>query len=229
MRDEARARGVRLLGDLAIFVAHESADVWAHPDIFLLDAEGNSTVVSGVPPDYFSATGQLWGTPLYDWAALRRTGYAWWIARARRAFALHDAIRLDHFRGFEAYWEVPGDARRRLRATGRPDPARRSSRRSRQALGEAPILAEDLGQITPEVHALRRQFGFPGMRVLQFAFGGRRTQRAPAAQLRARQRRLHRHARQRHDARLVRVGAEARAEPSRCAICTRTRRMSSPR
>jgi 4-alpha-glucanotransferase len=168
----ARARGVRLLGDLAIFVAHESADVWAHPDIFLLDAEGKSRVVSGVPPDYFSPTGQLWGTPLYDWDVLRRTGYAWWIARARRAFALHDAIRLDHFRGFEAYWEVPADAETAAAGRWAPGPGAALFDAVRESLGDMPILAEDLGQITPAVHALRRRFGFPGMRVLQFAFGG---------------------------------------------------------
>ncbi len=168
----ARTRNVRLLGDLAIFVAHQSADVWAHPDIFLLDAKGKSTVVSGVPPDYFSSTGQLWGTPLYDWEALRRTRYAWWIARARRAFALHDAIRLDHFRGFEAYWEVPGGAETAAEGRWAPGPGAALFEAIQTVLGEAQILAEDLGLITPEVHALRRQFGFPGMRVLQFAFDG---------------------------------------------------------
>jgi 4-alpha-glucanotransferase len=172
IRSGARTRNVRMLGDLAIFVAHQSADVWAHPDIFLLDAEGNSTVVSGVPPDYFSSTGQLWGTPLYDWAALRRTRYSWWIARARRAFALHDAIRLDHFRGFEAYWEVPGDAETAAEGRWAPGPGAAFFEAMQDDLGGPPILAEDLGQITPEVHALRRRFGFPGMRVLQFGFGG---------------------------------------------------------
>ena len=172
LRDEARARGVRILGDLAIFVAQESADVWAHPEIFLLDGKGKPKVVSGVPPDYFSATGQLWGTPLYDWAALQRSGYAWWIARARRAFALHDAIRLDHFRGFEAYWEVPAAALTAAEGHWATGPGAALFDAIQEALGEAPILAEDLGDITPEVHALRRRFGFPGMRMLQFAFGG---------------------------------------------------------
>ncbi len=172
LRGEARARSVRILGDLAIFVAHNSADVWAHPQQFLLDAEGKSSVVSGVPPDYFSPSGQLWGTPLFNWEALRRSGYDWWIARVRRAFAMYDAIRLDHFRGFEAFWEVPGEALTAAAGRWTPGPGAALFEALHEALGDLPIVAEDLGVITPEVHALRRRFGFPGMRVLQFAFGG---------------------------------------------------------
>jgi 4-alpha-glucanotransferase len=168
----ANARGVRIVGDLPIFVAHDSADAWAHPDLFFLDAQGLPAVVAGVPPDYFSATGQYWGNPLYRWEAMAEDRYAWWTARFRNAFRLYDVVRLDHFRGFAAYWEVPVNAEQTA-ANGRwvSGPGRALFEAVRDALGELPIIAEDLGLITPDVVALREGMEFPGMRVLQFAFG----------------------------------------------------------
>ena len=180
----ARARGVRLIGDLPIFVSPDSADVWANPHLFLLDEPAPAPVVAGVPPDYFSATGQLWGNPLYDWEAMRRTGFRWWVDRMRALLAQVDLVRLDHFRGFEAAWDVPAGA-----ADGRRGPlgprarARSCSGPPASELGGLPLIAEDLGLITPDVRQLRDEFGLPGMRVLQFAFGGDRRQPVPAAQL----------------------------------------------
>ena len=172
VREQAHARGIQIMGDIPIFVAHDSADVWAHPELFHLAADGRPSFVAGVPPDYFSATGQLWGNPLYRWDALARSGYAWWIDRFRAVLALVDLVRLDHFRGFEAYWEVPGDAPTAVDGQWVKGPGRApSSRRCSGAFGTLPIVAEDLGVITPEVEALRDRFGFPGMAILQFAFG----------------------------------------------------------
>jgi 4-alpha-glucanotransferase len=171
VRRQARERGIRIMGDIPIFVAHDSADVWAHPEIFHLGADGRPSFQAGVPPDYFSATGQLWGNPLYRWDALARTGYAWWIDRFRAVLALVDLVRLDHFRGFEAYWEVPGDAETAIAGRWVKGPGAALFEALRDALGELPIVAENLGVITPEVEALREGFGFPGMAVLQFAFG----------------------------------------------------------
>jgi 4-alpha-glucanotransferase len=167
----ANDRDIRLMGDVPIFVASDSADVWANPGLFLLDAERRPRVVAGVPPDYFSSTGQLWGNPLYNWEALKRTGYAWWVDRLRATLAQVDVVRLDHFRGFEAYWEVP--ASHTTAAEGRwvKGPGADLFQALRRALGGLPFIAEDLGLITPEVRALREQVGLPGMRVLQFAFG----------------------------------------------------------
>ncbi len=164
-------RGIRLMGDVPIYVAHDSADVWQHPGEFQLDPKGRPTVVAGVPPDYFSATGQLWGNPIYCWDKMQREGFPWWIERLRSSFATFDLIRLDHFRGFEAYWEVPaGDATaehgRWVKAPGEALFAA-----AKEALGDLPIVAENLGVITPEVEALRAKFSFPGMAVLQFGFG----------------------------------------------------------
>lgn len=171
LRRYATARGIRIVGDLPIFVAHDSADVWAHPELFYLDTAGLPTVVSGVPPDYFSATGQRWGNPLYRWDALAQTGYAWWIERFRAALALVDLVRLDHFRGFQAYWEIPAEEETAIKGRWAPGPGADLFRALKKALRRVPIIAEDLGVITPDVVALRKQFGFPGMRVLQFAFG----------------------------------------------------------
>jgi 4-alpha-glucanotransferase len=171
VRRQARERGIRIMGDIPIFVAHDSADVWAHPEIFHLAADGRPSFQAGVPPDYFSATGQLWGNPLYRWKALARAGYAWWIDRFRAVLALVDLVRLDHFRGFEAYWEVPGDATTAVDGRWVKGPGAAFFEALRKALGELPIVAEDLGVITPEVKALRDRFGFPGMAILQFAFG----------------------------------------------------------
>ena len=166
----ANRRGIQIIGDVPIFVAYDSADVWIHPELFYLDESGNPTVVAGVPPDYFSPTGQLWGNPLYRWDVLARDDYAWWIQRLRATLRLVDIVRLDHFRGFEAYWEVPATEETAVHGRWVKGPGARFFYAVRRALGETPIIAEDLGVITPEVEALRRRFGFPGMKVLQFAF-----------------------------------------------------------
>jgi 4-alpha-glucanotransferase len=171
LRDCCRDRRIRLMGDVPIYVAHDSADVWANPQDFHLDSDGNPTVVAGVPPDYFSATGQLWGNPIYRWDVLAAGGYRWWIDRVHAVLQLVDLIRLDHFRGFEAYWEIP--ARDTTAANGRwvKGPGAALLEALRQALGDLPLVAENLGVITPEVESIRAQFGFPGMSILQFAFG----------------------------------------------------------
>lgn len=172
LRHYANSRGVRIVGDTPIFVSGESADVWAHPELFELDASRQPRVVAGVPPDFFSATGQRWGNPLYRWPAHAADGYAWWIARVRRTFALVDVVRIDHFRGFAAHWEIPADEPTAVRGRWVPGPGAALFDRLVAALGEMPIIAEDLGVITPDVHALRHDCGFPGMRILQFAFEG---------------------------------------------------------
>jgi 4-alpha-glucanotransferase len=164
--------GIRLFGDVPIFIAHDSADVWAHPELFYLDAAGNPTVVAGVPPDYFSHTGQRWGNPLYRWEVMEASGYAWWIQRLRSMREMVDLIRLDHFRGFEAYWEVPASEETAINGRWVKGPGADFFDAVHKALGELPIVAEDLGLITPEVCALRERFRLPGMRVLQFGFGG---------------------------------------------------------
>jgi 4-alpha-glucanotransferase len=170
LRDRARALGIRILGDLPIYVADDSAEVWANRSLFRLDGRGRPVAVSGVPPDYFSKTGQLWGNPLYDWEALERTGYAWWVARMRATLDLVDAVRLDHFRGFAGFWEVPAGAQ--TAATGRwvPGPGLKLFEALRTALGELPLVAEDLGVMTDDVDDLRDSLGLPGMAVLHFAF-----------------------------------------------------------
>ena len=170
VRVQAAARGIRIIGDLPIFAASDSADVWSHRELFLLDGAGRPTRVSGVPPDYFAATGQLWGNPLYDWDALRREGFRFWIDRVRAAFRLFDLVRVDHFRGFEACWSVPADAPTAESGEWVTVPGDELFGALRGALGDLPIIAEDLGVITPEVAALRERVGFPGMRILQFAF-----------------------------------------------------------
>jgi 4-alpha-glucanotransferase len=171
LRRHAHARGVRIFGDAPIFVAHHSADVWANTAQYFLDSQGEPTVVAGVPPDYFSATGQRWGNPLYDWAAMQADGYAWWHARLGHLMSLLDAIRLDHFRGFEGYWEVPAHEEHAVNGHWRPGPGRALFDSLHVGLGALPLIAEDLGVITPAVAELRIDCGFPGMRVLQFAFG----------------------------------------------------------
>lgn len=171
VRREAAARGIRIIGDVPIFVSHDSADVWAHRDLFELDGQGRPTVVSGVPPDYFSETGQRWGNPLYRWDVMRERGYAWWTERFRRTLEQVDFARVDHFRGFEAYWEVPAEEETALNGTWQPGPGTRLFRALEEEMGPLPLIAEDLGLITPEVEALRDELGFPGMRVLHFAFG----------------------------------------------------------
>jgi 4-alpha-glucanotransferase len=171
LRAACHARGIRIMGDIPIFVAHDSADVWARPELFRLDAQGAPAFVAGVPPDYFSATGQLWGNPLYRWDVLAAEGYRWWIDRFRAVLGLVDVVRLDHFRGFEAYWEVPGEETTAINGRWVKGPGPDFFEALRSALGELPIVAENLGVITPEVEAMRARFGFPGMAILQFAFG----------------------------------------------------------
>ncbi len=172
VRGLARRHGITVIGDVPIFVAHDSADVWSRPDLFHLDDRGRPTVVAGVPPDYFSPTGQLWGNPLYRWDRLRDEGYDWWVRRFRMALRTADLLRLDHFRGFEAYWEVPGTAPTAEHGRWVPGPGADFLEKMSSALGGLPIIAEDLGEITPPVIALRERFNLPGMKILQFGFEG---------------------------------------------------------
>ncbi|HSN91767.1 MAG TPA: 4-alpha-glucanotransferase [Anaeromyxobacteraceae bacterium] len=171
LRARCREAGVALLGDLPIYVAHDSVEVWTRPDRFRLGARGEPAFSAGVPPDYFSATGQLWGNPLYDWEALAREEHRFWIERVRGTLDLVDRVRLDHFRGFEAFWEVPGGATDARAGRWVEGPGASLFEALVGALGPLPFVAENLGVITPEVEALRHRFGFPGMAVLQFAFG----------------------------------------------------------
>ncbi len=170
LKQYAGEHNVQICGDMPIFVAYESVDVWAHQSLFAVDEAGQPTLVAGVPPDYFSKTGQLWGNPQYDWKALERTHYRWWIERFGEAMRQFDLLRVDHFRGFEAYWAVPATARTAVSGSWVPGPGAKPFDAAREALGELPFIAEDLGLITEEVHQLRQQLGFPGMRVLQFGF-----------------------------------------------------------
>ena len=172
LRAYAAARGVRIIGDIPIFVSSDSADLWAHPDLFKLDRELRPTVVAGVPPDYFSPTGQLWGNPLYRWEAQSATGYAWWVERLRSAMGLVDLARLDHFRGFAAAWEVPAGSPTAQTGEWVKGPGAELLARLREALEDLPLIAEDLGVITPDVEELRDSFELPGMKILQFAFTG---------------------------------------------------------
>jgi 4-alpha-glucanotransferase len=171
IRNHASKRKIRILGDVPIYVAHDSADVWSNRDLFELDEKGNPTKVAGVPPDYFSATGQLWGNPIYRWDRMEQTGFKWWIDRFRATLDLVDLVRVDHFRGFEAYWEVPAKEKTAINGHWVKAPGAKLFTALRNALGELPIIAENLGVITAEVEELRHQFSFPGMTVLQFAFG----------------------------------------------------------
>ncbi len=170
LKQYAKSKGVRLFGDLPIFVAHDSADVWANQREYFLDEAGNSTVVAGVPPDYFSPTGQRWGNPLYRWEVMHADGYQWWIRRIRALLKLVDYIRIDHFRGFEAYWEIPASEATAVKGKWVKGPGAAFFEAIRAAMGELPIMAEDLGLITSGVEKLRDAFGFPGMKVLQFAW-----------------------------------------------------------
>ena len=167
----AKSKGIELIGDLPIFVAHDSSDVWSHPEWFLLDKEGNPTVVAGVPPDYFSETGQRWGNPLYDWKKLKKENYGFWVDRFRHTAKLFDLVRIDHFRGFADYWEIPGDEETAVNGVWRKGPGIDLFRVMQSSLGhDLPIIAEDLGIITDEVVELLENLGFPGMAVLQFGF-----------------------------------------------------------
>jgi 4-alpha-glucanotransferase len=171
LRVYANERGIALIGDLPIFVAHDSADVWQNPDVFFLDAEGEPTVVAGCPPDYFSKTGQRWGNPLYRWKRLKRTGYAWWVARLQAMLRRFDAIRIDHFIGFQRYWRIPASSPTAVDGKWMKGPGADFFETIREALGELPLIAEDLGAVTKAVYALRDQFRLPGIKILQFAFG----------------------------------------------------------
>ena len=172
LKQHAQARGVRLIGDLPFFVSPDSSDVWANPELFLLDEHGRPRVVAGVPPDYFSAQGQLWGNPVYDWDALHRNGYRWWVDRLRALLVHVDVIRLDHFRAFAAGWHVPAGAPTAEPGRWVPGPGADFFSTVQKELGALPFIAEDLGLITPDVYALRDRFQVPGTRVLQFAFDG---------------------------------------------------------
>ncbi len=167
----ANGKGIRIVGDIPIFVSYDSAEVWARPELFQLRRDRALRVVAGVPPDYFSETGQLWGNPLYDWERMRADGFDWWISRLRHTLELVDVVRIDHFRGFQAYWEVPAGEKTAVNGRWVQAPGMEFFQAAERELGRLPIIAEDLGLITPEVEALREQLGFPGMKVLQFAFG----------------------------------------------------------
>ena len=168
----ANELGIKIIGDIPIFVAADSADVWCNQDKFKLNPDGTARVVAGVPPDYFSKTGQLWGNPIYDWEAMRQDGFHWWVARVHSTLKLVDMARLDHFRGFAASWEVPGEDKTAEHGRWVAVPGRELFDALQRSLGELPLIAEDLGEITPDVEELRDRFGFAGMRILQFAFGG---------------------------------------------------------
>jgi 4-alpha-glucanotransferase len=170
VREAADARGIRIMGDIPIYVAGDSADVWSNREIFQLDERGEPIVVSGVPPDYFSETGQRWGNPLYRWDVLRKTRFRWWISRFRAALRFAGIVRVDHFRGFAAYWEIPASESTAIHGRWVPGPGRALFDALRDTLGELPIVAEDLGHITAEVNELRNAIGVPGMKILQFAF-----------------------------------------------------------
>ena len=170
LRVYASGRGVAIIGDMPIFVAYDSVDVWANRHLFHLDDKGKPTVVAGVPPDYFSKTGQLWGNPHYDWERMAMDGYAWWVARLRNDLDLYDVVRIDHFRGFEACWQVPAGAKTAVNGRWAKGPGEAIFHAMRAAIGSLPLIAEDLGVITPEVEELRDQFKLPGMKILQFAF-----------------------------------------------------------
>ncbi len=178
LRKYAHKNGITIVGDIPIFVAHDSADVWARPELFYMNADGTPSVVAGVPPDYFSATGQLWGNPLYHWEVHAEDGYIWWLSRFKGVLSMVDIVRLDHFRGFVGYWEIPGDAETAVNGRWVPGPGKDFMREMGAGLKDyatplttgLPIIAEDLGVITPEVEDLRTSFGLPGMKILVFAF-----------------------------------------------------------
>ena len=172
VKDYANERGIEIIGDIPIFIAYESAEVWARQELFELDERGVPTVVAGVPPDAFTSDGQRWGNPLYRWSAHTKERFAWWVERIRRTFELVDVVRIDHFRGFASYWEIPATEPTAIHGRWLPGPGEALFKAVGRALGPLPIIAEDLGIITPDVHALRTKFAFPGMRILQFAFGG---------------------------------------------------------
>lgn len=170
LKSFANKRGIRIIGDIPIFVDHNSSDVWSHPEYFEVDKQGNRTLVAGVPPDYFSETGQLWGNPLYKWSTLKKDNFSWWIERFKQMFDLYDAIRVDHFRGFDEYWKVSAKEKNAINGEWVKAPGVELFTTIKKKLGELPIIAEDLGVMTPTVEELRDMFNFPGMKILQFAF-----------------------------------------------------------
>lgn len=170
LKTYANEKGIRIVGDIPIYVAMDSADVWSDPQVFFLDEKYQPTVVAGVPPDYFSATGQLWGNPIYRWERMAKDGYRWWLRRIRAALRLYDIVRVDHFRGFAGYWEIPADEETAVNGEWVKGPGAHFFDVVKAELGELPIIAEDLGEITPDVVELRNQFDLPGMKILQFAF-----------------------------------------------------------
>ena len=172
LKEYAEEKEIMIIGDIPIFMAIDCCDVWSQKKLFRLDSKGYPTEVAGVPPDYFSETGQLWGNPLYDWAQHEKTGYAWWVSRIKRQLELVDCVRIDHFRGFESYWSIPADAENAIKGEWLEGPGAKLFKAMQKELGEdLPIIAEDLGIITEEVEALRDEFHFPGMKVLQFGYG----------------------------------------------------------
>jgi 4-alpha-glucanotransferase len=172
LKGYANGKGIRIVGDIPIFIAFDSADAWANPELYYFDEEGNPEVVSGVPPDYFSATGQRWGNPIYRWKRMEKKGFAWWVSRFRSSLEFYDLIRVDHFRGFESYWEIPAENDTARDGRWVKGPGQALFDALKKELGELPIIAEDLGVITPGVERLRDDNGLPGMKVLQFAFAG---------------------------------------------------------
>jgi 4-alpha-glucanotransferase len=172
LKDYANGKAIKIVGDIPIFIAFDSADAWANPELFYFDEEGNPEVVSGVPPDYFSATGQRWGNPIYRWKKMERRGFEWWVSRFRSSLEFYDLIRVDHFRGFESYWEIPAENDTAEDGRWVKGPGQALFDALKKELGELPIIAEDLGIITPAVEQLRDDNGLPGMKVLQFAFAG---------------------------------------------------------
>lgn len=170
LKSYANRNGIKVIGDIPIFVAFDSADAWANPELFLFDEERKPVQVAGVPPDYFSATGQLWGNPLYNWDKIKENNFQWWIERIKSNLKLSDIIRIDHFRGFAAYWGVPADEETAMNGKWYPAPGKELFTAIKESLGKLPIIAEDLGIITPDVDELREYFNFPGMKILQFAF-----------------------------------------------------------
>ena len=171
VREYANEKGIQIIGDLPIFVAYDSSDVWANKSLFTVDEKGNQETVAGVPPDYFSKTGQLWGNPLYRWDEMEKDNFAWWQLRLKKMYEVVDIVRIDHFRGLEAFWEVPGNAETAIDGKWVKAPGMKLFETFKKVFGDVKILAEDLGVITPEVEELRDTFNLPGMKILQFAFG----------------------------------------------------------
>ncbi len=172
LKEYANSKGIKIIGDMPLYVARDSSDVWARPDMFCLDKDLNPAFVAGVPPDYFSETGQLWGNPVYDWEAAEKDRYAWWVERIRRAFEMYDIVRMDHFRGFDRYYAIPAGSDTAKTGEWRNGPGIRLFRAAARKMGRLMVIAEDLGEIDAGVIALRRAAGFPGMKILMFAFDG---------------------------------------------------------